>query len=212
MKRVVNEVLAGILLLFAGAVGAATQLTENEQRSRQWNTFSDRLIALHRKQINRHRIYEEQRIGGYHGAYFNDPDYYREVSYFDATSRRLLSRVRWIRDEPRKVHTIEVYVYAANGRLERDYLAAYLPWGRKAPVQTLVNLHGYNRKLHSFRQFDASGQLIAEQCGGELNGVAIDISLDDYEIPRRAEEKSPSYRACFDAVGLSAARFIKQPM
>ena len=212
MRMISKTLLATLLIVVVTRAGAARQAEEDEAQVRQWNAFADKLLALHHAQLARHEVYEEERVSGYHGAYFNDPGYYREVSYRDKVNRRLLSRVRWISAEPHKVHTIEVNVFDEDGTLQRDYLAAYLPWGRNAPVQTLVNLHTYNNDLHSFRQYDASGKLIMEQCSGELGGMPVQFSLEDYEIPASETEKSSEYRACFDGAAGNSAGYHRRPM
>ena len=63
---------------------------------------------------------------------------------------------------------------------------AYLPVFRNAPFQTLINLHHYEGKLDVFRQFDASGTRIYEQCKGRFLGGEVDISLEEDRIPSRA--------------------------
>ena len=71
-----------------------------------------------------------------------------------------------------------------NGKLKRDYLAAFLPGQRNAPIQTLINFHYQNDELKSFRQFDGSGYKIYEYCEGKFFGEPLTISLDDNDFNR----------------------------
>ena len=129
-------------------------------------------------------------------------DFYREVKHFDKKSRRLLSRVLWEIDNPEQIHEIEVFVYDTNGKLKRDYLTAFLPGHRNAPVQTLINFHYQNDELKSFRQFDVSGQKIYERCEGKFLNDPLNISLDDSDFAEYSDEtmktmESQEYQACF---------------
>lgn len=188
----------------------AVSLTVDRNHVRRWNAFADALVALHQRQIEAHRVRTEESVGGYAGM----PEFYREVRYFDADSGRLLSKVQYEREGPGHVHAIEVYVYGPDGRLVRDYAAAFLPGYRNAPVQTLVNLHHYNGGLHAFRQFDASGARIYEACEGTWQGRTVRIrlfedDLHDTEGDGARVMASPEYRACFEGLPLTAGRFLR---
>lgn len=193
----------------AEARGAAS-MTVDHSHVRRWNAFADAVVALHERQVKAHRVRTEESVGGYAGM----PDFYREVRYFDAESGRLLSKVQYEREGPGEVHAIEVYVYGPDGRLLRDYAAAFLPGYRNAPVQTLVNLHHYNGGLHAFRQFDASGARIYEACEGTWQGRPVSIrlfedDLHDTEGDGARVMASAEYRACFEGLPLTAGPHLR---
>ncbi len=202
--------LAALCLLGATAAPAApeySRLEVDHDQVRRWNRFADALHALHRYRVERRAVETAESTGGY----ADDPEFYREVRYRDAETGRLLSRIQWERARPERVHMIEVRIYDDRGRLTRDYLAAYLPRHRNAPVQTLINFHGYDDELHGFRQFDASGRRIYEQCRGEHFGEEVFISLEEHELPPYATPGtgalgSPAYVACFEDVPLAPGR------
>lgn len=185
---VVCGAAAGLSSAGAGSVG------ENAAQVREWNRFADRLHAVHRAFLRSYEIRTEEEIGGYAGQ----PDFYREVSYFDAETDRLLSRIRWERENPDTIHVIELFFYDAQGRVTRDYSAAFLPNYRNAPHQTLVNVHRYNGDLHAFRQFDASGVRLYEYCEGTWLDQPVAIALDEPLVatPDSLLDSEP-YIACF---------------
>ena len=156
---------------------------------------------MHRHLIRAHRTRTVEAVGGY----ANMPAFYREESYFDAETGRLLSRVQWERERPANLHAIEIYFYDEAGRVRRDYSATFLPVHRNAPIQTLVNLHHHDKDLHSFRQFDASGDRIYEQCRGVHFDEKVDLSIPDPLVgtPRSVLE-SEAYVACFGFLPASA--------
>jgi tetratricopeptide (TPR) repeat protein len=154
---------------------------------------------LHNKQIQNRTIRTETEIGGY----ATHPQYYEETRYYDEKSGLLLSRIQRERNESAAIHLIEVNVYDAKDVLQRDYLAVYLPVFRNAPIQTLINLHTYNKGLHAFRQFDASGDYIYEQCQGKYQGKDVLLSLDEDQFSPGAGQKksvvrSKLYKMCFN--------------
>lgn len=215
MKR---RVVGGILLLAlgwgAGAVAQTTKLEPLKVDQAQvdaWNAFADALYKLHQHRLDQHPVRTTERTGGY-GGYLGDPEFYREVKYFDARSGRLLSRIQWERERPDVIHMIEVLMYDDKGRVERDYLAAFLPRFRNAPVQTLINFHRYEDGLHGFRQFDASGNRIYEQCQGTYFGNNVFFSFEELDLPPYADNPqvfdSPEYLACFEHLPLQADRFL----
>lgn len=162
------------------------------------NQFAQRLHILHQHQTTQNKIFKKESTGGYRGG----DDFYREVKYFDKKTGNLLSRVMWEIDKPEQIHEIEVFVYDDNGRLKRDYLAAFLPVHRNAPIQALINLHHQNDELKSFRQFEASGEKIYEYCEGKFFGEPLNISLDDNDFVEYSQETmklmdSEEYLACF---------------
>ncbi|NIR62099.1 MAG: hypothetical protein GWO02_22750 [Gammaproteobacteria bacterium] len=204
----------GAALLASGAAMSAEEVTqetlkEDQEHVQSWNEFAEDLVALNERILAQSDVKKSETLGGYHGM----PEFYREVTYRDAATGELLSRVQWERENPDRLHAIEVYVRDGQGRLEVDYAAAFLPRYRNAPVQTLVNVHAYNDGLHAFRQFDASGERIYEYCEGRYRGEPVQIRLfaDDLEgFSRRAEKvmASEAYEACFERAPKTAERYL----
>lgn len=194
------------------AVAAKTSkstMSIDNQQVKTWNQFADNLHLYHKYLMNTHKVHTTEIIGGYAGM----PDFYREVSYYDDASGKLLSKIQWERENPKQIHVIEVNVYDQAGRLKGDYLAAYLPEHRNAPIQTLINLHYQNDELHSFRQFDASGARIYEHCEGKYFGEPLLISLeeDDFvilDMATRGIIDSEKYLSCFEHIPHIATKFL----
>lgn len=176
------------------ATTAGHSVRVDNARVKAWNRFADDLYKVHRHLLRAHRTRMVETVGGY----ANMPAFYREESHFDAETGRLLSRVQWERENPSNIHAIEVYFYDTEGRVRRDYGATFLPVHRNAPIQTLVNLHHHDKDLHAFRQFDASGERIYEQCRGTHFDEPVDISIPFPTVgtPRSILE-SEAYVACF---------------
>ncbi|WP_126454309.1 tetratricopeptide repeat protein [Sulfuriflexus mobilis] len=216
MKKVLVYLAVSMLLWQGAAIQAKERLSsvkEDARHIKEWNRFSDSLYTLHKWLISNHNIRTEESSGGYRKGYLGGPDFYREVKYFDADSGRLLSQIQWEKENPDFIHNIEVYIYDEEGNIKLDYLAAYLPAFRNAPVQTLINLHAYNDNLHAFRQFDASGERIYEQCSGDHLSGEVDISLEDYEMlsPSNANAQllaSETYTACFGTLASSVGSYL----
>lgn len=186
--------LSNVIFAATAPVQATRSVQVNPAQVRAWNRFADRLLAIHHKRVREREVRIQQEIG----SYADRPNFFREVSYFDAKTNQLLSRIRWERARPATVHVIELFFYDERGRLERDYAAAYLPRFRNAPIQTLVNVHRYNDGLHAFRQFDASGARLYEYCRGSWFDEPVLIALDEPLIatPDELLESEP-YSACF---------------
>ena len=165
------------------------------ERQRIWNRFAGQVFDLHRVQLARHTVRIEKRFGEY-GGESGKGYHFRETSYFDAGSGRLLSRVRTDRHRRDELQIVDVYVYDAEGRLQRDYSFTFLPWGRAAPLQTLINLHDRTAGLHAYRQYDASGNLLHEFCEGSLAGRQVRIVIWEDE-PGKAVVDTDTYRQCF---------------
>jgi len=207
--------ITAFCLLWAEAGVTAEErssISENTEQTRSWNRFAGSLYDLHKHLTERRKVHMEEETGGY-GGHLGGRDFYKEIKYYDSKNRRLLSRIRWERAPPARIHTIEVFIYDESGRLIRDYVAAYLPRFRHAPYQTLVNFHHYDDDLHGFRQFDASDIRIYEQCRGRFFGEAIDISFEEYEIPDHASLIADAvireaYTACFSGMPASAAPYL----
>lgn len=192
------------------AVDKDSTMKEDGMHVKSWNHFADLLLLLHNKKIANKQIKQTEQSGGYSDS----PNHYREVSYVDMSNGHLLSVIQWEVRKPEVVHSIEIYVYDDKGRVTRDYLAAYLPFNRNAPVQTLINIHNYNGELHAFKQFDGSTDLIYEYCEGKLNGKDIQIRLfeDDLvatDYDARQLFKSAEYIACFKNMQSELGKYIR---
>lgn len=185
-----------VLLLFGSHLLLAERLREDESHVRVWNRFADLTLALHRRLITESAVTRETRIGGY--AHL--PEFYREESFYH--DGKLISRVQWENANPDDLHVIEVFIRDDQGRVIRDYTAAYLPEYRNAPTQTLVSFHSYPGQLHAFRSFDASGELVVERCTGELAGEEVNLLVDLDTIFQVSDadqdiRQSEAYQTCF---------------
>lgn len=198
-----NIAILGCLFLLvpsvSNAAGSTAPMSHNQVEVDSWNLFAQRLYILHQHQIAQREIVQKESKGGYSGG----KDFYREVKYIDKKTKNLLSRILWEIDNPEQIHEIEVFVYGKNGKLKRDYLAAFFPEQRNAPIQTLINIHYQNDELKSFRQFDASGDKIYELCEGKFFGEPLTISLDDDDFAVYSKEtiqimESQEYLTCFN--------------
>ena len=210
MNRLTHLIIIFSLLWGPVVANAATEdkvMQVDETMVKQWNIFSDKVLALHKKILGATAHRKEIRSGGYTGYYFNRPDFYIEETYFAEDDGRLLSRVKWEKANPGNLHVLEVYIYDESRVLVRDYLVAYLPWGRNAPIQALVNFHTRAADVQGFRQFDASGVRVYEQCSGQIDGKKISISLESHEIESpRIDQKD--YRHCFSGLPTKAGIYL----
>ena len=190
-----------------GLAAIKTQVMEKDhEHIKSWNSFADAVYKLHKLQISKVAHTTKTSRGGYP----NNPDYYIETRYFEEASGRLLSRVQREASDTSKIHVVEVFIYDKQGKVVRDYLAAYLPIYRNAPIQTLINFHSYESDLHAFRQFDASGARIYEQCSGTLNGEDVFLSLEEHEFyPGEAVLSTREYQRCFSSIPKVAGRYLK---
>ena len=204
--------LSLLVLLPVQVMAASNQEVMKEDKTHvdNWNNFSDQLLALHKKQIARFDIKQTEKSGGY----ADHPDFYNEIKYQDKKSGNLISEVQWEKKNPGNVHSMQVYVYDDKGRIVRDYGVAFLPFNRNAPIQTLINIHGYNKKMHAFKQFDGSGDVIYQFCEGSFNGKEAqmrlfedDLVATDYDA--RQLVKSPLYKACFNGISDQLGKYIK---
>lgn len=181
----------------------------NNDQVRQWNAFADNLYRLHQQQIAGRKIRETEQVGGYARL----EGFYREVSYHDAASGRLLSRIQWERDNTDRIHGIEVYVHDDQGRVVRDYMAWYLPHYRNAPRATAINLYHFDGDLHGWRQFDASNTRTYERCTRQPNGAVVLEYPDEDRLAEAAQDRrsamhGPEYRRCFAGLGKTAGRYL----
>jgi len=212
-KFLVAMILSCLIPLAADAREELTTIKEDSKHVSTWNDFADDLYALHQQLVNRHTIHTTEETGGYGGFAFKYPDFFREVRYFRKKDDRLLSRIRWETEQPGNIHTIEVFIYDGGNRVIRDYLAAWLPHHRNAPVQTLINLHNYSGKLHAYRQFDASGERIYEQCIGRHDGKPVEIHLEDYQLSSQGQYQpeimfGEIYSSCFGSLPVQAGEYL----
>jgi len=172
------------------------------EHQRTWNRFAKQVYDLHRAQLARHTVRIEKQFGEY-GGESGKGYHFRETRFFDAVSGRLLGRVRTNRDDPDELQNVDVYLYDHEGRVLRDYSFTFLPWGRAAPLQTLINLHDYPAGLHAYRQFDASGKTLNEFCEGMIAGHRIRIVVWEDEIGNVVED-AEAYRHCFAGLPATA--------
>ena len=214
--KCIKKITLATMLVF-GLVSTVVMAVENEALAlkadkhevKAWNDFADRLYDLHKALIAQREIRTESSSGGY----AEQPNIYTETRYFDKHSNHLLSRIQRMNDDPRLIQLIEINIYNTTGQVVRDYLAAYLPFNRNAPIQTLINLHGYHGGLHGFRQFDASGERIYEQCQGSFEGKPVMISLEEYEFSKGTYRdnktlESAAYKECFSGIPKSANAYL----
>lgn len=201
-------VLTLSILSFQAQAVERGQQTEDSKHVKTWNDFSDKLLAMHKKILATRVLKETTRMGGYRG----NENFYKEHAYHDAKTGQLVTRVHWEVENPDRLHVLEIFLYDKQGRLARDYTVAFLPTFRNAPSQTLVTLYNYNGKLKAFRNFDANNETTYESCEGDWNGKNVSFSFEDYEIidlRRKAGiGEQAEYKACFDAIPLSAEEFL----
>jgi hypothetical protein len=198
-----RSILAATALLLAtnSAWAASAQMKQMEVDDDQvtsWNRFAAKVYDLHLRQIAGRETRQTEVTGEYGGTAAHGYTY-KETSYHDARTGLLLSRVRVDRDRPKVLHQVEVFIHDPQGRVIRDFASIYLPWAHNAPVRTLINVHQYNNGLHAYRQFDASGNRLFEQCKGRHAGTRVEISLEQQEIGPHTTA-SDAYQSCFAGV------------
>jgi len=209
MLQVIKGLLFGSLILTGLNVYAVSAMKEDSQHVRVWNTFAEDLYQLHQSLISASSIRTEEEMGGY----AENENFFKETRYYNSDSGKILSRIQRETENKNNIHLIEVFLYDEQDRVKLDYLAVYLPEFRNAPIQTLINLHHYNDTLHAFRQFDASGARIYEQCQGTLFKDVVFISLEEDEIYRRSSEvvndsEANQYLSCFEFIPKTAANYL----
>ena len=181
----------------------------NMTHTERWNRFADKMLELHKKIISAHDIRTTEELGGY----FRQPEFFKDVRYYDKKTDRLLSRVQWEAKHPELVHSMEIYFYDEQGRVNRDLGVAYLTDGRNAPMQTMINFHSYPGKLHAFRQFDASNNRIFERCEGQHKGKQVYISLSEMDILEiedlpKSVMTGAEYKKCFAGLPTTAGKYL----
>jgi len=160
--------------------------------------FHRAVYALHEQQIARHAVRTEEASGKYEGVAAAGYRY-RITSYYDAETGRLLSRIQRDAQVLEAIHIAEVNVYDAEGKLIRDYSSSAPPWNPTHPSHAYINLHHYNGRLHSFRQYELEGQVNYVFCEGELAGKPVRIARDWSDVTDQTRA-STEYRACFDGM------------
>jgi hypothetical protein len=185
-------------------------MKEDPVHVKTWNRFADDVYALHLRQIEGRKIEEKSKVCGY----ANEKDLYFEVEYYDKKTKRLLSRICWEKANPDRIHVIEVFIYDRKGRVIRDYTAAFLPYFRNAPSQTLIALHQYKRKLHAIRIFDASAELVTEKCTGRYKGKEVFVLLDIDDILAARDNpngimQTEAYQRCFDGLETDVSPYLR---
>lgn len=212
MIRFVQLALVFLLLGVAGTAPGEDDLVhrlETMGHAQRWNSFVDQIYALHKKLIAGRDITTNERIGGY----YREPKFYREVTYTDKKTGRVISRISWERAHPNRIHVIQVYLYNKQGRVIRDFTGAYRTTDHDSPQATEINLHAYHGKLHAFRQFNASNEIYYEKCSGTWNGKPVDIRLDDEDLASFEGESdtpmtTPEYARCFAGLPKSAGKYL----
>lgn len=205
-------VTATALQLEATAADQVRAVSVQEDQVRTWNRFAEGVLQLHHSQLLGRKIEQTEEFGGYRGL----PRFYRQVTYRDADSKRVLGRIQWEHARPDRVHSIEVYVYNTEGRLLRDYMVWYLPQARNAPRATAINLYHYEDELRGWRQFDASDERTYEKCSAWRDGkeqrTLIELSEDKLvealAEPTKGVMAGALYRRCFASLADSAGRYL----
>lgn len=210
-----RSVFVGIaLILLPTSLLAKERLSpmgEDRKQVTEWNRFADSLRTLHKAMLNNTSVRTEEEVGGYGGT--TGGDFYTEIRYYDKKTGLLISKVQWELERPDVIHNIEIFIHDDEGLLMRDYYAGFLPHHRNAPLRTMVNFYGDHANLKSFRQFDASGERIYEQCSGKHFGNDVDISLEDNEWEFPSDEgkqisTTEAYIACFGDVPKKVGKYL----
>ena len=170
--------VGGLSLSINSFAASDSSMKEDNQHINKWNGFANNALKLHKELIKMRPHEVKKSVGGYAG----NKDFYIQEQYLDKKTGQLISQVQWEKENPDVLHSIEVFVHDDQGRVIRDYTAAYLPGYHNAPVQTLISFHQYSGKLHGFRSFDASGDRILERCQGEHKGEAFEFLLDEDDL------------------------------
>lgn len=201
-------IVCGVALSFS-ALADVRPMKEDKTHVNTWNDFATALFQLHKRQLKGRKIRKTSVVGGYSGR----PAFYKEVSYIDADSGKMLSRIQWEKENPTRIHTIEVFIYDKQGRMVREFSAAFLPDYRNAPTQTLINFYAYNGKLTGMRQFDAGNDLIYENCKGEFKGKKVNIRLFEEDLHGSDSDieklmKSKLYKTCMKGLPAKAGKYL----
>lgn len=198
--------------LGVGAVQAASVLTapaNYESEAKRWNRYVDDLYGLHKKQIASKSVEIKERVGGY----FQQENFYKEQSFYDKKTGKLLSLIQWEKRQPKNIHVIQVFFYDNKGRPSYDYAASFRTDDHDDPATTEISLFDYPKGLRVFRQFNASNEITYEQCQGTWKGKPVDINLDVVDLEEFRDEPNtimttPKYSACFGGLPKSVASYL----
>jgi hypothetical protein len=198
-------------MLAVNAAATAEEMQEDNVHVRTWNQFAQDVLRFHQQRISNKDVKVQETIGGY--AHL--PDFYIQKEYFLGGNH--IATVMWEREKQEHLHSIEVFIHNKEGKVVRDYTAAFLPQYRNAPTQTLISFHRYNNGLHAFRSFDASGYRIVERCTGSYKGKEVNLLLDEDEIAealadvhtRQGIMVSDDYQNCFGNLQQELGKYIK---
>lgn len=215
VKRLSLITVTTVLLITASSLTFANSpslLKEDKTHVNSWNKFADDLYQLHLSLTQNKPVKVVSRVGGYS----NYPNFYQEKKYVSQSNGKTISIVQKEVRKPNRIHVVEVFIYDKAGKLIRDYGVAYLPNGHNAPVQTLINLHGYSQGMHGYRQFDVSGDVIYEYCAGKYKGKRYLYRLFEDDLINGGKEidkimSSAPYKACFKSIEKSAKKYISKP-
>lgn len=207
-----KKIVVLFCLTFAGAAQADSVLTAKsnyESESTRWNRFVDDLYVLHKKQITGKSVDIKERMGGY----FRQDNFYKEQSFYDKQTGKLLSLIQWETKNPKNIHVIQVFIYDNKGRLQHDYAASFRVGDHDDPATTEISLFNYPKGLRVFRQFNASNEIIYEDCEGKWKGKPVSIKLDVVDLEEFRDEPntimtSPQYNACFGRLPKTVANYI----
>lgn len=166
--------------------------------------FHRDVYTLQKQQLAQREIREEVEEGNYEGAAAAGYRYV-DIRYYDAASGNLLSRIRHVAAKPELIHIIEVNIYV-NNKLVRDFGSISPPWSPLYPTNAYINIHQYNGELHSFRQYNISGQIDYEFCKGKFSGKPVHISLDGSDI-NVMNTSSIAYKNCFEGINKDWAQY-----
>ena len=199
-------------VIFATAVQADSVLTvttSSETEAKRWNRFANDLYALHKKRISGKTIEVKERMG----HYFRLPNFYKEKSFYNKKTGKLLSLIQREAKNPDSIHVIQVFSYDNKGRLSYDYAASFRTDDHEDPASTEISLFDYPGGLRVFRQFNASNEIIYEHCEGKWKGNAVDIKLDVVDLEEFRDEPntvmtSPQYQACFGRLPKTASKYL----
>ena len=199
-----------VLLMSLFEIMPIEAVAKENQHAITWNACANNIYGLHQRLMVDVDVRIKKRKGGY--SHIEDW-HYLEEKFFDKNTGKLISQIQWDSSADNQLHTIEVYIRDEQGRVIRDYMAAYLPEYHNAPTQTLISLHRYNKDLHAFRTFDASGYRITERCEGTFQGKSYEMLLDEDEIAEMQYDKdsvmqSEAYKACFGNLQTEAGIYL----
>ena len=207
-----HKLLLVMCLLSAGAVQADSVLSvpaNFKNETQRWNRFADDLYTLHKKRIDGKSLEIKERMGGY----FRQKNFYKEQSFYDKKTGRLLSRILWEARKPENIHVIQVFFYDKKGRPKYDYAASFRIADHDDPSTTEISLFDYPKGLRAFRQFNASNEIIYEDCEGKWKGKPVSIKLDVVDLEEYRDEPNTimttlQYSACFGRLPKTVVNYM----